>query len=84
MSGLSIWAQREDRHASVVAAARWFTDGTHLPAGLPQETTQLFTRMARELVMMLPDDTELTAALRKLRESKDCAVALAVEVGGAS
>jgi hypothetical protein len=37
----------------------------------------LFGDLARILVDILPDDPELTTALRKLRESKDCAVFLA-------
>jgi hypothetical protein len=80
MSRLSEWAIKEDRHQSIVAAARWFTEGEHLTEGLPQQTTQLFTHVAGELLAILPDDPELAMALRKLREAKDCAVFLAVEV----
>lgn len=63
------------RHPSIEAALRPFTND-HLPAHL-QEISQLFGDLARILVDILPDDPELTTALRKLRESKDCAVFLA-------
>lgn len=39
--------------------------------------SRLFHDVAVELLTLLPDDPELTAALRKLREAKDCAVLLA-------
>lgn len=63
-----------DRHPSTLAALRPFTYD-HLPAEL-QDISMMFAALANALVDRLPDDPELTTALRKLRESKDCAVFL--------
>lgn len=45
----------------------------HLPAHL-QETSKPYHDMAQKLVEALPKNPERTTALRKLLESKDCAV----------
>ncbi|WP_435601804.1 hypothetical protein [Streptomyces sp. YPW6] len=39
-----------------------------------------FHDLAETILDRLPDDPELSAALRKLREAKDCAVLLAAVV----
>lgn len=63
------------RHPSTQAAMRWFVRG-HLRPDL-RPLSARFAELAAELVQSLPDDPELTTALRKLREAKDCAVGLA-------
>lgn len=63
------------RHPATVQAMRPL-DIEHLPDHL-QAVSRPFRDLAHELLDLLPDDPELTAALRKLREAKDCAVALA-------
>ncbi|MFJ2183458.1 hypothetical protein ACIOJG_22835 [Streptomyces anulatus] len=63
------------RHPSTAQAVRGFAYD-HLPAHL-QEVSRPFYDLAAKLLRQLPDDPELTAALRKLREAKDCAVLLA-------
>lgn len=45
----------------------------HLPAPL-QEVSRPFYDIAKRLDSTLPDNAEKTTALRKLLESKDCAV----------
>jgi len=59
---------------------RWFTYA-HLPAGLPRDTSALFADLAERLPRILPGGAELTSALRKLLEAKDCAVRAAPEAG---
>ena len=49
----------------------------HLPEYL-QEVSKPFCDMAQHIVQTLPDNPERTVALRKLLESKDCAVRAAV------
>lgn len=63
------------RHVSTVQACRGFSY-KHLPPEL-QEVSRPFHDLAVTLLQLLPDDPELTAGLRKLREAKDCAVLLA-------
>ena len=46
---------------------------THLPPNL-QEVSKHFHDLAMDLIMNLPDNPEKSVALRKLLESKDCAV----------
>ncbi|WP_282703258.1 hypothetical protein [Streptomyces sp. CC219B] len=67
------------RHVSTVQACRGFSY-KHLPAEL-QPVSRVFHDAAAELLRLLPDDPELTACLRKLREAKDCAVLLAAVEG---
>ena len=59
---------------------RWFTYA-HLPSGLPRDTSALFADLAGRLPRILPEGAELTSALRKLLEAKDCAVRAAIEAG---
>ncbi|MET7412527.1 hypothetical protein [Streptomyces rubiginosohelvolus] len=63
------------RHPSTAQAVRGFAYD-HLPADL-LEVSKPFHDLAEALLGRLPDDPELSAALRKLREAKDCAVLLA-------
>lgn len=67
------------RHASTVQPCRGFAY-KHLPLEL-QPVSQPFHGLAVELLRPLPDDPELTACLRKLREAKNCAVLLAATEG---
>jgi hypothetical protein len=46
---------------------------SHLPDGL-QGTSQQFASLAITMVTTIPQNAERTVALRKLLESKDCAV----------
>ncbi|MFD3749763.1 hypothetical protein ACFWVT_05760 [Streptomyces cyaneofuscatus] len=66
------------RHPSTVQAVRGFAYD-HLPEHL-QEVSRPFHDLAQDLLDRLPDDPELSASLRKLREAKDCAVLLAAVV----
>lgn len=50
---------------------------THLPSGLAT-VSRPFGELAEKLDLELPDGTEKTTALRKLLESKDCAVRAAL------
>lgn len=54
-----------------------FFDYKHLPEDL-QEISKPFGDMAEWIVEILPRSAERTAALRKLLESKDCAVRAAL------
>ncbi|WP_329338608.1 hypothetical protein OG866_27165 [Streptomyces sp. NBC_00663] len=67
------------RHPATVQACRGFSY-KHLPAEL-QPVSQPFHDLVVTLLQKLPDDPELTACLRKLREAKDCAVLLAATEG---
>ncbi|WP_060952386.1 hypothetical protein [Streptomyces hygroscopicus] len=60
------------RHPSTAHIVRYF-EYEHLPADL-QTVSRLFHDLAQELLDLLPDSPELTAALRRLLEAKDCAV----------
>lgn len=51
----------------------------HLPAGL-QVVSKPFCDLAHKVVRELPRNPERTVALRKLLESKDCAVRSRLEV----
>lgn len=68
------------RHVSTVQACRGFAY-KHLPDPQLQQVSRVFHDAAVELLRLLPDDPELTACLRKLREAKDCAVLLAATEG---
>jgi hypothetical protein len=65
------------RHPGVHALVRYFA-WSHLPNGL-QAVSAPFGRLALELLGVLPDSAELTVALRKLLEAKDCAVRAALD-----
>ena len=66
-----------DRHPATTGLLRWF-EYQHLPPHL-QDVSVAFYKLAYELVLRLPDGPELTTALRKLLESKDCAVRARIE-----
>lgn len=68
------------RHVSTVQACRGFAY-PHLPDPQLQQVSRVFHDAASQLLQLLPDDPELTACLRKLREAKDCAVLLAATEG---
>jgi hypothetical protein len=71
----SLTVSLDGRHPSTVSAMRLFAYD-HLPDRL-QSVSKPFSELAHHLITTLPDDPELTTALRKLREAKDCAVGLA-------
>lgn len=52
---------------------RQFFSYAHLPPHL-QATSREFAELAGKIDQALPDNPEKTTALRKLLESKDCAV----------
>ncbi len=64
------------RRASTEQVVRWF-DNEHQAADL-QAVSGPYKELANTLLAQLPDSPELTAGLRKLLESKDCAVRAAV------
>jgi len=59
---------------------QWFA-WSHLPPKL-REVSQPFGDLARKIVATLPRNPERTVALRKLLESKDCAVRAALDTSG--
>lgn len=63
------------RHPSTTQILRFFAYD-HLDEHL-QAVSRPFAELAYATAGALPDDPELTTALRKLREAKDCAVGLA-------
>lgn len=69
----------EGRHPSVAHFGSMFAWG-HLPTHLA-ETSGVLANTAQHLVDTLPDGPELSAALRKLLEAKDCAVRAKVLAG---
>jgi hypothetical protein len=64
------------RHPGPRSMLRWFEHG-HLQPDLA-EVSRLFANLARTLYAVLGDGPELTAAMRKLLEAKDCAVRQAI------
>jgi len=69
----------EDRHPSVTGVLR-FLEFEHLGNPAAHALSREFARLAELLLEVLPDDPELSATLRKLREAKDCAVGLVAVV----
>ena len=63
------------RHPSTAQAVRGLAYD-HLPRSL-QAVSKPFHDLVAEMLRILPDDPELTAAIRKIREAKDCCVLLA-------
>lgn len=63
------------RHPSTAQAVRGLAYD-HLPHRL-QVVSKPFHDLVAEMLRILPDDPELTAAIRKIREAKDCCVLLA-------
>lgn len=71
----------ENVHPATLAALEWF-EFRHLPEHL-QAVSEPFSALAHELVAQLHETSagaELTTALRKLIEAKDCAVRAAIKV----
>lgn len=66
------------RHPEIERLHRYFEYG-HLPEDL-QRVSRHFAVLTDVLLAMVPDSPELTVALRKLLESKDCAVRAALEL----
>ena len=62
------------RHPAVHELMSYFSTD-HLPDGTPMKgLVSEFEAFAEELVNACPDGPELTTALRKILEAKDCAV----------
>ncbi|MCL2542743.1 MAG: hypothetical protein FWE71_09855 [Nocardioidaceae bacterium] len=61
-----------DRHPGTTHLLKYFASA-HLPEHLA-EISRPFAELAQQITDALPDGPELTAALRKLLEAKDCAV----------
>jgi hypothetical protein len=66
-----------NRHPSVQAGIDRLIVNPKLPPDI-QEMSQWYLDLGTKLLDRLPDDTNLTDALRKLWESKNCVVYLAV------
>lgn len=69
----------QDRHPSVAHFGPLFAYA-HLPEHL-QRISLPFAELAVGLLGLVPDGPELSVALRKLLESKDCAVRAALLAG---
>jgi hypothetical protein len=80
------------RNRAVIDAAQWFAYG-HLDKGAysedgavmvssPYDVSSQVADLAFEMIDMLPDSPELTHALRRLIEAKDCFVRAAIAAGG--
>lgn len=67
----------ERRHPSVQAGIDRLIVNPKLPPDI-QEISQWYLDLGTKLIGRLPDDADLADALRKLWESKNCAVYLAV------
>lgn len=63
------------RHPATAQAVRGLAYD-HLPQHL-QTVSKPFHGLVALMLRILPDDPELTAAIRKIREAKDCCVLLA-------
>ena len=70
------------RHPSIQHLVRQFA-WAHLPPALASVSAQYGTLVEELLSRITDDGPELSAALRKLRESKDCAVLAMVDQLGA-
>lgn len=69
------------RHPGTTAVLRHFRH-EHLATQDLRDLSRGFTILAEGLVDGLPDSPELTVALRKLLEAKDCAVRALVDAEG--
>ena len=80
MPGARAWLalQASGRHFSTVHVVKYFA-WRHLAAGPLQDVSERFGRLALDLIATIADSPELTVALRKLVESKDCAVRAMVD-----
>lgn len=72
-SELNAIAAENDFHPAVTQALRWFVDDGHLPYHLASINNR-FAKLAMELALAAPKQTQTTNALNRLLESKDCAV----------
>lgn len=70
-------AELGHRHPGLVSLVRYF-DHAHLPPHLAAVSAP-FGDLVVKVVTQLPDSAELTTAVRKLLEAKDCAVRAAVD-----
>lgn len=61
------------RNQATVHLMRWLKPNPRLD-GIPADVAVIVWNAAQDLVLILGDGSELSAALRKLREAKDCAV----------
>lgn len=68
------------RHYSTVHLVKYFAFA-HL-AGPLRHVSEIFAHTAESLIATVPDGPELTVALRKLVEAKDCAVRAQVDALG--
>lgn len=68
----------DQRHEATRHAMKWLTPNPRLD-GVAADIAQLVYVLATELLVLLDDGIELTAGLRKLRESKDCLVLQALD-----
>lgn len=64
-----VWGFNMDKHEILLQ----FFEFKHLPPHL-QKVSEQFYIIAYDLVALIPENSELTMALRKLLEAKDCAV----------
>jgi len=62
------------RHPSVRSIARWLEPNPNLPIHLLEISQIYHDAGVATLLAISDDDPELTSALRKLVEAKDCAV----------
>lgn len=72
----------DGRRPEIQRLYRYF-EYAHLPPHL-RAVSEQFAALADVLLTMLPDSPELTVALRKLLESKDCAVRAALGNDGSA
>lgn len=63
----------EDHHPATQQLLRFF-EWEHLPKGPLQNQSMRFQGLARSVLYDTPPGPEVTTCLRKLLESKDCAV----------
>jgi len=68
----------EDRHPSTRHLMKWLVPNPRLD-GTARDVAIIIWQAAQDLVAILDDGQELSAALRKLREAKDCGVIQALE-----
>lgn len=66
------------RHEATRHAMKWLTPNPRLD-GIAADIAQLAYQFSCDLLAVLGDGIELTAGLRKLRESKDCLVLQALD-----
>ena len=72
-----------DRNRAVIEAAQWFAFD-HLPVmpgtggASPRDVSASVASLAFQAIDLLPDTPELTHALRRLLEAKDCLVRAAI------